>query len=326
MQERDFLPWWVRHQKWVAVLAGVLLIGGAGLLAWVVFEDEPVSAPPVAQAETSAAGQQREASFERLGEPDPGDWRARYNEKKQGFQAWRRGRERGYAAGRVIYLQPLAPFDHGASPDLDVLAKGASIYLGVEVEVLPELDVDELDVRQRENGMQGQLQYLTVDILDELRDRKPDDAAAVMALTTTDLWPGEGWNFVFGMASLRDGVGVQSFARYDPDDYILSLDSPRGASRDVTILRRSMKLVTHELGHTFGIRHCLHYRCAMNGTNSLSETDESPLHLCPVDLRKLEYAVGFDKKERYLRLAEFYREHDLEPEAWFVSERAELVK
>ena len=26
---------------------------------------------------------------------------------------------------------------------------------------------------------------------------------AVLALTTSDLWPGEGWNFVFGQASLR---------------------------------------------------------------------------------------------------------------------------
>jgi len=35
----------------------------------------------------------------------------------------------------------------------------------------------------------------------------------------TDLYPESGWKFVCGQASLRDGVGVYRFARYDPRSY-----------------------------------------------------------------------------------------------------------
>lgn len=39
----------------------------------------------------------------------------------------------------------------------------------------------------------------------------------MIAFTNADLWPGEGWNYVFGQASLADHVGVWSIHRYgDP--------------------------------------------------------------------------------------------------------------
>ena len=41
----------------------------------------------------------------------------------------------------------------------------------------------------------------------------------MLAITAFDLWPGPGWNFVFGQASLTERVGVWSMARNgDPDD------------------------------------------------------------------------------------------------------------
>ena len=48
-------------------------------------------------------------------------------------------------------------------------------------------------------------QILSTYVLDEvLRPRLPADACVYIALTTSDLWPGEGWNFVFGQASLSE--------------------------------------------------------------------------------------------------------------------------
>ena len=38
----------------------------------------------------------------------------------------------------------------------------------------------------------------------------------------------------------------------------------------------------------FGISHCVHFHCRMNGSDSLEESDRSPMHLCPVCLRKLQ--------------------------------------
>ena len=50
---------------------------------------------------------------------------------------------------------------------------------------------------------------------------------------------------------------------------------------------RCTKVLTHETGHLFGIRHCIHYECLMCGCNHREEFDRHPIHLCPVCLRKL---------------------------------------
>jgi archaemetzincin len=58
---------------------------------------------------------------------------------------------------------------------------------------------------------------LTGYILHEiLEPERPADALAYLALTATDLWPGRGWNFVFGEANLRERVGVWSIYRNGP--------------------------------------------------------------------------------------------------------------
>jgi hypothetical protein len=47
----------------------------------------------------------------------------------------------------------------------------------------------------------GDQQVLTGYILhDVLEPERPADALAYLALTASDLWPGPGWNFVFGEA------------------------------------------------------------------------------------------------------------------------------
>lgn len=67
-----------------------------------------------------------------------------------------------------------------------------------------------------------------------------------------------------------------------------------------------MAVVAHEVTHMFGIRHCIHYKCLMNGSNHLEESSKKPLYLCVVCLRKLQSNIKFDILERYIRLREFY--------------------
>ena len=146
-------------------------------------------------------------------------------------------------------------------------------------------------VKRRQNG--GQLQLNCTDLLDVLGRRVPRDAYIVMGVTATDLYPSEKWNFVFGMARLKQRVGVFSYARYE-------------MKKDPNLaLKRAMKVISHETGHAFGIKHCIHYHCLMNGANHLGETDKAPLWLCPVCLRKLHYGLKFDPAKRYDLLADW---------------------
>ncbi|XP_067914373.1 archaemetzincin-2 isoform X7 [Heterodontus francisci] len=176
-------------------------------------------------------------------------------------------------------------------------------------------------------------------ILKYLKKKKPKDAFCIVGITMIDLYPEDSWNFVFGQASLTEGMGVFSFARYDddfyttnykgklkkkehlvPDDYSV-FDRYYTPPITSKLLLRSCKTLTHEIGHIFGMHHCQWLQCVMQGSNHLAESDRRPIDLCPICLRKLQCAINFDIKERYKALLRWIEE-DSDPES---SVRAKLV-
>ncbi len=146
----------------------------------------------------------------------------------------------------------------------------------------------------------------------------PRDAVTFIGFTAEDLWPGEGWNYVFGQASLGDRVGVWSINRFgDPD---------RGEESFHRCLRRTLKTATHETGHMFSMEHCTLYECNMCGCNNLQEADRHPLWLCPHCLAKLCYATGANPVKRFEGLIKFYKAHGLKEEQEFAEKSLELLK
>lgn len=65
-------------------------------------------------------------------------------------------------------------------------------------------------------------------------------------------------------ARAMDGVGVFSFARYAPS-WTGEEGGTAGADGAARMLRRCAKVLVHETGHIFGMRHCIHWHCRMNG-------------------------------------------------------------
>ena len=267
-------------------------------------------------------------AFEGAGEPMPepafGDWLQQHPEKGQAFEQFVRSKPLLPDSRRhKIYLQPLGTFGEDA-PSLDFLERFAAAFFSLEVEVLPASKLEEGPPVQSRLGVgkRERRQYLSTDVLARLGKQIPPDAFALLGVTLEDLYPKPEWNFVFGQASLRNRVGIYSFARYDPAFY----GEPRPADWRRLSLLRSCKVLAHETGHMFGIRHCTFYRCVMNGSNHLGETDSQPLHLCPVDLRKLNHSVGFDPLERYRKLLALSEEAGfLDEEAWLRAEIGRLT-
>ncbi len=260
-------------------------------------------------------------SFQLIETPGPMDWLANQDEPGQTYDQFVRSHpNRPTGPRRKIYLAPLGDLQRGGGPPLAILLEFTSAFFGLPTAALPPLDVSTARVTRRRNPATHTEQWLTIDVLNLLRTRLPDDAFALLGVTMTDLYPDPKWNFVFGQASLRDRVGVYSFARYDPKFYGQAVpDAPR------TILQRSCKVLAHETGHMFGIWHCIWYRCLMNGSNHLNEFDSRPAHLCPVDLRKLQWSVGFDVRERYRRLLAFYEREGLKDEAGWLRTRMRVI-
>jgi archaemetzincin len=118
-----------------------------------------------------------------------------------------------------------------------------------------------------------------------------------------DLYPGPGWNFVFGQGSFANRIGVYSLVRYTPEFW----GERDTAAARLALVARSCKVLAHETGHMLSMRHCTRYECLMNGANNLGELDRSPIWLCPVCLRKLHFSLGFEVVERYRKLGRFFR-------------------
>jgi archaemetzincin len=256
--------------------------------------------------------------FEPIPIPKHGDWLAEHQEDGQTFDEFVNSKtERPDKIHSKIYLQPLGEFPKGQIPLLEKLREYATAYFAMEVKVLPCLTLSDGNLTTRINPYNQNRQILTTDVLAILKKNVPSDAFCVLAITMDDLYPEPSWNFVFGQASLSERVGVYSFARYDPAFY----GEKRGKDYEKVLLRRSCKVLVHETAHMFGLQHCIYFRCVLNGSNHLKESDSRPVHLCPVCLRKLQYSVGFDVVTRYRNLLSFYQKAGFDDEAQWAANR-----
>ena len=68
------------------------------------------------------------------------------------------------------------------------------------------------------------------------------------------------------------------------------------------------QVMSHELCHIFGLKHCYYFSCAMNESTSITEAATQPLFLCPICLRKMQKAVGFNVLERYKQLLQIVKQ------------------
>jgi archaemetzincin len=314
-----------------AVVAGPLLAGAAACREPT---PAPATAPPSASASASAAPVRAKAqgfdprdrafdpdpeSFPTKRPPRPGDWLERFPETGTTFEEYVRSSPVGRTAQRTtIVLQPLGSFTADERRLLETLREYTETFFDCATTVAPDLPLPPKGRRTKREGGRAWTQHYTQVILHEvLAPRLPENAIAYLGITMSDLYPEPSWNFVFGEATLDERVGVYSLIRYFPA-FEGGKDTPE--ARRLGLLR-SFKVLSHEAGHMFSLHHCARFECLMNGTNSLDETDRSPLHECPVCLKKLAFNLRFDVRERYQKLAAIYRREGLADEARWVDER-----
>lgn len=248
----------------------------------------------------------------RKSKPQSGDWLDRHREQGQSFAEYAAGDpNRPNARRTTMYIQPLGDFSQTQQQLIDQTAGMLSRFYDVPVKRLAPIGLAKIPARaQRKHPEWGDQQILTTYVLtDLLKPQRPDDAVAVLALTATDLWPGEGWNFVFGQADLRERVGVWSLYRNG---------DPAGGDEAYRLcLRRTLKTALHETGHMLGILHCTAYECGMNGSNHRAESDRQPIYFCPECEAKVWWACHCDPAPRYEALAAYAASVGLDEEATF---------
>ncbi len=115
-------------------------------------------------------------------------------------------------------------------------------------------------------------QYHSTEILKKLLNGHAPEATKVLAVTELDLYIPV-LTFVFGEAHLENGCAVVSTHRLRQEFYGLP---PHPA----VLAERLLKEALHELGHTYGLRHCSDYRCVMSSSNAVERIDLKDAEFC----------------------------------------------
>jgi archaemetzincin len=108
-------------------------------------------------------------------------------------------------------------------------------------------------------------QWSSVAFLEALLGRVPPGAARLLGVTERDLFVPV-LSFVYGQAQLGGRVAVVSLARLRPEFHGLP-EAP------AVLARRAGTEAVHELGHSFGLVHCLDRRCPMSLSIDLVDLD-----------------------------------------------------
>uniref|UniRef100_A0A7S2FTY4 Archaemetzincin-2 n=1 Tax=Florenciella parvula TaxID=236787 RepID=A0A7S2FTY4_9STRA len=257
-----------------------------------------------------AACEPNDEAWTRLGKPRAGDWLAEKNESGQTFSSYRRTMGDYRVPGKhnaTILLVPLGASFKRCPRFLPFLVDYArAFFTGMDIELLDtevgstsagkQLSLKRVSSRENEFGAP---QYLLSDLMDLVRRPKGYHYYCRLGITLEDIYPGEDWNYVFGQADVMERVGVFSFARHSPLFYdgvhaTEALDPETrllSDARQAKWLRNCLHTMTHEIGHMFGIRHCIYYHCLLNGSNGPHDSAGSTF-MCPVDLRKLLHALS----------------------------------
>jgi archaemetzincin len=122
-------------------------------------------------------------------------------------------------------------------------------------------------------------QYYSSAILEKLPKIDSEACERILGIVDVDLYVPD-LNFVFGQADVVEKTAVISIIRLRPGYY--------GLPEDEGLLRkRTLKESVHELGHTYGLRHCPDKKCVMHFSNSLQDTDIKSSSFCENCKKKL---------------------------------------
>jgi archaemetzincin len=149
---------------------------------------------------------------------------------------------------------------------LEQLCRGIELILplNITLQELP-LDIDfSLDPSRK--------QYHSTEILALLLETHAEGPGRLLGITPYDLFVPV-LTFVFGQAQLNNRAAVFSTFRLHNEFY--------GLPNASDILdSRCLKEALHEIGHTYGLRHCIEQPCVMNSSTYVENIDLKPADFC----------------------------------------------
>lgn len=115
-------------------------------------------------------------------------------------------------------------------------------------------------------------QYDGNKLLHEVESNFATDTGKTIALFNVDLFIPI-LTFIYGQAFLNGRCGIVSGYRLRNEKYGLTAD-------DNVFTERLIKEIIHELGHTFGLKHCLNPVCVMRSSTYVEDIDQKSWSFC----------------------------------------------
>jgi archaemetzincin len=115
-------------------------------------------------------------------------------------------------------------------------------------------------------------QHYSTAILQRMEELSTN-GARLLAVTSSDLYVPV-LTFVFGEAQLEGNCAIVSTARLHEEFYGMP-------PRPDLLRERLLKEAAHEIGHTFGLRHCSDWSCVMASSHAVEVLDVKGAEFCP---------------------------------------------
>ena len=250
-----------------------------------------------------------------------GDWLESHHESGQSVYSYLRSRpNRPDKTKKYIYIQLIGKFSDAQLKVLDQTLEYMEESFGLPVKKLDSYPLSKIPKdAQRKHPTWKIHQLYTRHLMNNvLLPNRPKDAVALIGFTGVDLYPDPNWNFVFGIASLRQRIGLWSIYRNG--------DPAVNENTFKRCLKRTIATAIHETGHILGIHHCIAYECVMAGCNNREESDRRNLYYCPSCLQKLTWNTGRKPAERFQRMIKLCDKLKLEKEKAFFEKSLETIK
>jgi archaemetzincin len=172
---------------------------------------------------------------------------------------------------RQLALQPLGPVK---AEEIKKVKSGIEMLYEVTVVVLPEKPLPRAAYFKPRDRYKADL------LLEALEKQQPEAFAKIIGLTARDIsvTNDEGYDWgIFGLGQLGGSACVVSTFRLRA-----------GKADDALFFARLVKVVNHEVGHTFGLDHCPQERCLMEDVRGkIATVDAStggPCEMCAATL------------------------------------------
>jgi archaemetzincin len=142
----------------------------------------------------------------------------------------------------------------------------ASEWFPLPIRRLPALAIPQIAYDAKRN------QYQSVEIMKLIAQTAPGDAHRILGVTSVDLAIPM-LSFLFGQAQVDGRIAVVSLCRLHQQFYGLP-------GEDRVLHERTVKEVLHELGHTFGLVHCIDSKCVMSLATHIGLVDSKEEKYC----------------------------------------------